>query len=194
MASPKTTAYPEPDAPDPRTAPALRVLSGAAIGRVFPLTAGEVRAGRDAGAELRLDDRGVSRLHAKFVQTRDGAVCVCDLGSTNGTSVNGVKVDLVRLRDGDTVALGPHVRLRLEYTARPDVAPAPPALTARQIEVTRMVAGGLSSAEIADRLRVSERTITTHLDHIYRRLGIRTRSSLTRYAIESGLVPTRPPG
>jgi DNA-binding NarL/FixJ family response regulator len=40
---------------------------------------------------------------------------------------------------------------------------------------------------------VSPRTVTTHLDHIYRRLGITSRAALARYVVEAGLLPGRGP-
>ena len=60
-------------------------------------------------------------------------------------------------------------------------------LTARQAAVAELVAQGLTNAEIAERLYISRRTVTTHLEHIYRELGIHTRTALTRYVIEGGL-------
>jgi DNA-binding CsgD family transcriptional regulator len=61
-------------------------------------------------------------------------------------------------------------------------------LSARELEVVRLVAEDLTSAEIAERLVISPRTVTTHLDRIYNRLGIRSRSALVRYALEAGLL------
>lgn len=56
-----------------------------------------------------------------------------------------------------------------------------PELTARQMEVARLVARGLSNAEVADELYVSVRTVTSHLDRIYTRLGIGSRAALATY-------------
>ena len=50
----------------------------------------------------------------------------------------------------------------------------------------RLVATGLKNAEVAARLGLSARTITSHLDHIYARLGITSRAALTRHIIETG--------
>lgn len=57
-------------------------------------------------------------------------------------------------------------------------------LSPREEEVSRLVAAGLSNAEIAERLFISQRTVTTHLQHVYARLGLRSRSALTRYVVE----------
>ncbi len=63
----------------------------------------------------------------------------------------------------------------------------PAGLTAREIEVLRLVAEGLTDAEVADRLVVSRRTVSTHLSAIYGKLQVNSRSAATRFAIEQGL-------
>lgn len=57
------------------------------------------------------------------------------------------------------------------------------ALSRRELEVALLVAEGLTNAEIAERLTVSVRTVTSHLDHIYTRLGINSRVALARYVV-----------
>lgn len=64
----------------------------------------------------------------------------------------------------------------------------PAGLTSREVEVLRLVAQGLTDAEVADRLVLSRRTITTHLSSIYSKLGVNTRSAATRWVIEAGLA------
>jgi DNA-binding CsgD family transcriptional regulator len=54
-------------------------------------------------------------------------------------------------------------------------------LSHREAEVALLVAEGLTNAEIAERLTVSIRTVTSHLDHIYGRLGINSRAALARH-------------
>ncbi len=74
-----------------------------------PLEAPGVVIGRGTNADLRIDDRGVSRRHAEFrvQQTTDGAtVSVLDLGSTNGTTVDGRRVQQSVLADGSVVQIG----------------------------------------------------------------------------------------
>jgi DNA-binding NarL/FixJ family response regulator len=61
-------------------------------------------------------------------------------------------------------------------------------LTARELEVLKLVGSGLANREIADQLNRSTRTVDAHLRSIYAKLGIRTRSAATRYAIENGLT------
>jgi DNA-binding CsgD family transcriptional regulator len=64
-----------------------------------------------------------------------------------------------------------------------------PRLSVRELEVAQLVAQGLSNAEVAERLFISSRTVGTHLEHIYRRLGLRSRSELRRYVIEGSPAP-----
>ena len=61
-------------------------------------------------------------------------------------------------------------------------------LTDREMEVLRLVAQGLSDAQIADGLVISPRTVNAHLRSIYSKLGINSRHAATRYAIEHHLV------
>ncbi|MFD4754898.1 MULTISPECIES: FHA domain-containing protein [unclassified Streptomyces] len=74
--------------PDP-TAPQLQVVSGPDAGGVHVLHGGEVRIGRSAEADVTLDDPDVSRAHCAVVLGPGGRVEVADLGSTNGTSIEG---------------------------------------------------------------------------------------------------------
>jgi len=61
-------------------------------------------------------------------------------------------------------------------------------LTQREVEVLRLIALGHTSAEIADKLHLSPRTIETHRAHICRKLGLRTRAGLVRYALQRRLI------
>jgi DNA-binding CsgD family transcriptional regulator/pSer/pThr/pTyr-binding forkhead associated (FHA) protein len=61
-------------------------------------------------------------------------------------------------------------------------------LSARQLEVSRLVADGLTNAAIGEQLGISTRTVTSHLDHIYARLEINSRAALTRWIVERGLT------
>jgi DNA-binding NarL/FixJ family response regulator len=62
-------------------------------------------------------------------------------------------------------------------------------LTARERQVLQMVAGGNTSAEIAAKLFISQRTVEFHRANIMRKLGINTQHELTRYCIEQGISP-----
>ena len=60
-------------------------------------------------------------------------------------------------------------------------------LTQREIELVRMVAGGLRNKEIADKLCISEGTVKVHLHNIYQKIDVDGRVALLRYAQEKGL-------
>ena len=61
-------------------------------------------------------------------------------------------------------------------------------LTKREIEILRLVAQGLSDAQVAERLVLSPRTINAHLTSIYNKVGVNSRVAATRLALEKGLV------
>lgn len=82
----------------------LRMLKGMPAGARFPLTQ-NLRVGRNTEAEIFLVDPSVSRNHA-VLEVRGSDVVVRDAGSTNGTFVNGERVQLRALRPGDRVAFG----------------------------------------------------------------------------------------
>jgi predicted ATPase/DNA-binding CsgD family transcriptional regulator len=64
----------------------------------------------------------------------------------------------------------------------------PARLTPREVEVLRLVADGLTNEQIAARLVISYRTVTTHLNSIYTKLAVNSRSAATRFAIEHHLI------
>ncbi len=64
----------------------------------------------------------------------------------------------------------------------------PAGLTAREVDVLRLVAVGLSDAEVAKRLFLSVRTVNAHLRSIYRKAGVRSRAAAGRFAEENGLL------
>jgi DNA-binding CsgD family transcriptional regulator/tetratricopeptide (TPR) repeat protein len=79
------------------------------------------------------------------------------------------------------------VRPRSTFHGRPSATPLSP----REREIVQLVVEDLTNAEIAERLIISPRTVTTHLDRIYTRLGINSRTALVRYVIEANHCPTR---
>ncbi len=85
---------------------ALRFISGKYQGGEFPLRPHrEIIIGRSSDLDMVLVEDMVSRKHAK-ITTDDAVVTIQDLGSTNGTFVNGEKVRKAELKDGDRILIG----------------------------------------------------------------------------------------
>jgi DNA-binding NarL/FixJ family response regulator len=91
--------------------------------------------------------------------------------------------------------LDPLVQSRLIAAAasgRPRPAPAPASLpdelTPREAEVLKLIAAGLSNAEIASTLVVSEATVKSHINHVFSKIGARDRAQAVHYAYTHGLA------
>ena len=103
-------------------------------------------------------------------------------------------VHAVRVVAAGDALLAPSVTRRLiaDFARRPRAARSAPvalgALTARETEVLRLIAGGLSNAEISDTLVIAEQTTKTHVGRILAKLGLRDRAQAVVVAYESGLV------
>ncbi|WP_217170646.1 FHA domain-containing protein [Streptomyces sp. AC512_CC834] len=118
-----------PGEPDPHAEPAdvpaqLHVVAGPDAGGVHLLHGGQIRLGRSADADVALDDPDVSRMHCAVTVGPDARVSVADLGSTNGTTLDGTRV-------GDRpVRFAPGALLRIGESAL-RLVPVPPAAQAR---------------------------------------------------------------
>ncbi|MFW6051705.1 MAG: FHA domain-containing protein [Myxococcota bacterium] len=175
-------------------------------GRRVRLTTGLWRIGRDAGCEIHLDDASISRRHASL---RVGArgVEILDAGSRNGVRVNGKRIyGTVVLQAGDEIAVGTETLRLLERDPSdldlmaPATAPLPrvddhvqppPALRSlspRELEVLARLARGETQKAVAEALGVSVKTVETYRARIGRKLDLRTRSELVRFALESGVL------
>ena len=64
----------------------------------------------------------------------------------------------------------------------------PAGLTAREVEVLRLVAEGLTNPQVAERLYLSRRTVDAHLQRIYAKLDVNSRGAAIRFAIQHGLA------
>jgi FOG: FHA domain len=85
----------------------LRTLTSEQPEQVFRILPGGVRTvGRATGADFIVDAALVSRVHCRLTALPDGELEVRDLDSTNGTFVNGERIERARLADGDRLQVG----------------------------------------------------------------------------------------
>jgi DNA-binding NarL/FixJ family response regulator len=105
--------------------------------------------------------------------------------------------EAVRVAAAGDALLAPAITRRLieEFVRRPPPGSGPPVelseLTDRELEVLKLIARGLSNAEIASTLFVSEATVKTHVTHVLAKLKLRDRVQAVVLAYESGLVQAR---
>ncbi len=101
----------------------------------------------------------------------------------------------VRVVAAGNALLSPEITKRLvaEFTRQRAAVPPVPAggvdgLTAREVEVLVLIAQGLSNAEIADRLTITDHTVKTHINRLFTKMGLRDRAQAVILAYERGLV------
>jgi diguanylate cyclase (GGDEF)-like protein len=115
----KPAAPIESDKEQKRNLAYLVVLAGVSAGEMFKLQLDKTVIGRGPRCAVRLNDEGVSREHCQLVReaaTGDGEKMVLeDLGSTNGTFCNGIRVDRRELADGDKIMVGSTTILKFTY-------------------------------------------------------------------------------
>jgi DNA-binding CsgD family transcriptional regulator len=80
------------------------------------------------------------------------------------------------------------LRLPAPASAPAVAAPAPYGLTARELEILRLLVDDRSSREMADQLFISPRTVTTHITHIFNKLGVNSRAAAVALALRQSLV------
>jgi GAF domain-containing protein len=160
---------------------------GSTTGRVF-----------DRGRSERIDnlqeDPDVYQHLARPMKTRTALmVPLLDEQGSTGVIVATNKLGLDERFSVDDVhlaeAFAARSALALRLAARGDREPEEgdverAGLTSRELEVLRLVAHGMSDADIAGKLVVSQRTVHSHLRSIYRKLGVGSRSEATRWAVE----------
>jgi diguanylate cyclase (GGDEF)-like protein len=105
---PRDAAKPE------RDRPYLIVLAGPNVGEMYPVEGVESFVGRGTNATIRLGDDSISRRHVRIVVDGND-VRIEDLGSANGTILNGERVAAAPLRDGDKIQLGSTTILKFTY-------------------------------------------------------------------------------
>ena len=110
-------------------------------------------------------------------------------------------VDAIRVVAAGEALLAPSVTRRLldrfaDALPGEDAKPSPAleSLTERELEVLKLLAGGLSNAELAQQLFLSETTVKSHISSVLRKLGLRDRVQAVVLAYEAGLVRPGAPG
>jgi HD-GYP domain-containing protein (c-di-GMP phosphodiesterase class II) len=93
-----------------------------------------------------------------------------------------------RVRDGELDSVAAEAVLHAAGHASHKSVPRPDGLTAREVEVLRLVAQGASNREIAAKLVISEKTARNHVEHTYAKIGVSNRIGASMYALERGLV------
>lgn len=110
-----------PEASAPRTYLALSVLAGPSTGALFSVEADETSIGREAGNAIAIGDPGISSRHARILHVGDGYLFE-DLGSTNGSYVNGSSVtSRHKLVEGDRIQLGQGTVLGVRFQDRAEL-------------------------------------------------------------------------
>jgi DNA-binding NarL/FixJ family response regulator len=109
--------------------------------------------------------------------------------------LQGTKVIVLTTFDLDEALLEPSATRRLieayvggQQAASPAGFPLPPSLTAREVEILRLIAAGLTNTEIAGRLFISPLTCKSHVSRILTKLNARDRTQLVILAYESGMI------
>jgi len=187
-------------------AAAIEVVSAQRSSRV-ELGSNRMSVGKASENDIALDDPSVSHLHAVLEHFPAGW-CVTDLGSSNGTWLNGERIwSSRRVRHDDEIRIGETRLLFRDPTGavqpETDVENAPPPLTARERDVLialclpllarDMFTEPASTRTIADELVISDAAVKQHLANLFGKFGIGTddanrRLQLANSAIRSGAV------
>lgn len=168
----------------------IRLIVGDPEGNSYaiPFPAGRVVIGRDPGASVPLDHRSISRKHCELVEDPAGGHIVRDLGSTNGTILNGVQVTEAAIHPGDVLQLG-NLRIVIEREGEempmPPLSPPPEAPT---LEIIQELSGDdhLEIVQLPDGDE-SEQTAFTHEPKDFRNRFRRLHNAYTNLISTSNL-------
>ncbi|MCA9599654.1 MAG: DUF4388 domain-containing protein [Myxococcales bacterium] len=180
-----------PQAGSPRKGLALRFISGKYQGGEFPIEEGrQIIIGRSSDLDMVLVEEMVSRRHAQ-IEMRNGVITIQDMGSTNGTFVNGEKIQSAMLREGDRVLIGTSI---LKVVAVSAEAPSSKrdleGLAARRAAQRRgkddapRMTGNLEEIPLPDLLQLFGTSRKTGV------LVLRTDTSIGRIYLDQGMIST----
>ncbi len=158
MQDPSPKAPPTSSAPPAERQYVLRFISGKYQGGEFPLTNDRaVVVGRSSDLDMVLVEDMVSRKHARIAMQADG-VWIEDLGSTNGTFVNGEKVKRARLKEGDRILIGTSILKLVAGDGLGDSTDVKRQLenvaAARRSNQTRSMSGSIEEVPLPDLLQL----------------------------------------
>ena len=127
----------------------LARISGKDSGRVYGLVSSQTVIGRSSSSDIVIREDGVSRKHAKIVRDEDGTAKILDLESTHGTYVNGLRVEVEALREGDQVRVGltATFEFRFEYLPHDDGLDGPRRFGARARSLAQLARDGFALIE-----------------------------------------------
>lgn len=153
--SPKAPTSP---APRPARSYVLRFISGKYQGGEFPIVAEkQVLVGRSSDLDMVLVEDMVSRKHARIAMSQD-QIWIEDLGSTNGTFVNGEKIKRARLKEGDRVLIGTSILKLIAGDAPRDSMDAKRELenvaSQRRTSQARSMSGSIEEVPLPDLLQL----------------------------------------
>jgi pSer/pThr/pTyr-binding forkhead associated (FHA) protein len=167
--------------------------------------------GRSKSCHFMVSDHSVSRSHAQ-VTAQEDSVLIKDLGSTNGTTVDGNRIDEATVKPGQTIRVGrvhfvltsdDHSAILAEdYSAfstdhalannATNELPALKLLSEGQRRVLDVLLTGLQEKEVANQLHLSPHTVHNHVKEIYKKLQVNSRSELLALFVGEGKPPKKP--
>ncbi|MEX2314744.1 MAG: LuxR C-terminal-related transcriptional regulator, partial [Thermomicrobiales bacterium] len=146
----------------------------------------------DAAAHLAASEKLAAACEAPFEQALTG-IALAELALARGdleparTQLASARLLAEPLGALPTLARIDALESRCDAASIEPLRQAVPAgISPRELDVLRLVASGLSTADIAERLFLSPRTVTTHLSSLYGKLGVNTRAAVVPFAIDSG--------
>jgi hypothetical protein len=169
----------------PRRPLALRFISGKYQGGEFPMVPSkEIVVGRSSDLDMVLVEEMVSRKHARIAYEND-AVVIEDLGSTNGTFVNGEKIKRAQLKEGDRVLIGTSILkvIVMDQGSNEQSRPNLEVVAAqRRTSASRTMSGSIDEVPLPDLLQLFSTSKKTGA------LVVRTEEDVGRIFLQKGVI------